>query len=85
MARAGLAAAILCLGELSAGKLVETPGSYTLAHEIFTQMHYGVGNDLAALSLLLLVAVTAGAVILAGLNALLHRRLGRWAGEQRLH
>jgi iron(III) transport system permease protein len=81
-ARAGLAVAILCLGELSAGKLVETPGSYTLAHEIFTQMHYGVGNDLSALCLLLLIAVAVGAGVLMGLNALLRRRLARWTEEQ---
>ena len=33
------------LGELGAGKLVATPGSQTFAHEVFTQMHYGVTND----------------------------------------
>jgi iron(III) transport system permease protein len=63
--RAGLAVAILSLGELSAGKLVETPGSQTFAHEVFTQMHYGVTNDLAALCLLLLREVAVGGVLLA--------------------
>jgi ABC-type Fe3+ transport system permease subunit len=80
-ARAGLAAAILCLGELSASKLVETPGSYTFAHEIFTQMHYGVGNNLAALCLLLLIAVTVAACGLMGLNRIVGRRLRHWTGS----
>jgi ABC-type Fe3+ transport system permease subunit len=57
---ASLAVAVLALGELSASKLVETPGSQTFAHEVFTQMHYGVTNDLAALCLWLLLTVTAG-------------------------
>lgn len=52
--RVMVAVAILSLGELSAGKLVETPGSQTFAHEVFAQMHYGVSSDLAALCLLLL-------------------------------
>jgi iron(III) transport system permease protein len=59
---AGLAVAVLALGELSASKLVETPGSQTFAHEVFTQMHYGVTNDLAALCLWLLLAVTGGSI-----------------------
>jgi iron(III) transport system permease protein len=63
--RAGLVVAVLSLGELSAGKLVETPGSQTFAHEVFTQMHYGVTNDLAAFCLILLGAVTFGGVLVA--------------------
>jgi iron(III) transport system permease protein len=63
--RGGLVVAVLALGELSAGKLVETPGSQTFAHEVFTQMHYGVTNDLAALCLILLGAVTLGGVLVA--------------------
>lgn len=62
---AGLVVAVLALGELSAGKLVETPGSQTFAHEVFTQMHYGVTNDLAAFCLVLLAAVTLGGVLVA--------------------
>lgn len=65
--RAGLAVAVLSLGELSASKLVETPGAQTFAHEVFTQMHYGVTNDLAALGLVLLAAVLAGATLVAAL------------------
>jgi iron(III) transport system permease protein len=63
--RAGLAVAVLALGELSASKLVETPGSQTFAHEVFTQMHFGVTEDLAALCLWLLIAVLAGAIAVA--------------------
>jgi iron(III) transport system permease protein len=56
--KAVLAVAVLALGELSASKLVATPGGGTFAHEVFTRMHYGVGNQLAAMCLLLL-AMTA--------------------------
>jgi ABC-type Fe3+ transport system permease subunit len=54
---AGLAVAALALGEISASKLVETPGSESFAHVIFDRMHYGVTNDVAALCLVLLAAV----------------------------
>jgi iron(III) transport system permease protein len=78
--RAGLVVAVLALGELSAGKLVETPGSQTFAHEVFTQMHYGVTNDLAAFCLILLVAVTLGGalVALAGLVVRRPAALEKW-------
>ena len=68
---AGLAVGVLCLGELSAGKLVETPGAPTFAHEVFTQMHYGVTNDLAALNLVLLGAVAGGGIVVATAGKLL--------------
>jgi len=66
--RAALAVGVLSLGELAAGKLVETPGSQTFAHEVFNQMHYGVTNHLAGLCLvlLLLVGLGGGAVALVG-------------------
>ncbi len=57
-----VAVAVLSLGELGAGKLVETPGPRIFAHEIFEQMHYGVTNDLAALCLVLLALVALGGV-----------------------
>jgi iron(III) transport system permease protein len=57
-----VAVAVLSLGELGAGKLVETPGPRIFAHEIFEQMHYGVTNDLAALCLVLLGLVALGGV-----------------------
>lgn len=59
--RAALAVGVLSLGELGAGKLVETPGSQTFAHEVFNQMHYGVTNHLAGLCLVLLAMVVVGA------------------------
>jgi iron(III) transport system permease protein len=64
--RAGLAVAVLSLGELSAGKLVNTPGAETYATEVFSQMHYGVTNDLAARCLWLLAAVAVGGLLVAG-------------------
>src|SRR5262249_7997430 len=63
--RAGLAVTVLSLGELSAGKLVSTPGETTYAEDIFVQMHYGVTNHLAARCLWLLVAVTVGGTLTA--------------------
>jgi ABC-type Fe3+ transport system permease subunit len=65
LARATLIGAALCLGELSASKLVETPAGQTFAHEIFTQMHTGVSNHLAAMCLILLAFVAAIGVLLA--------------------
>jgi iron(III) transport system permease protein len=56
-----LAVAVLSLGELSAGKLVATPGMPGYATEIFTQMHYGVTNELAARCVLLLILVVIAA------------------------
>ena len=64
--RAGLAVGVLSLGELSAGKLVETPGSQTFAHKVFEQMHYGVTSELAALCLVLLATVVGSAMLLRG-------------------
>jgi iron(III) transport system permease protein len=55
-----LAVMVLSLGEISASRLVETPGWDTLVQVIFDRMHYGVGNDLAALCLLLLIVVLLG-------------------------
>lgn len=63
--RAALAVAVLSLGELGAGKLVETPGSETFAHELFSQMHYGTGSGVAALCLLLLIPVLCGGALIA--------------------
>ena len=54
---AALASATLAMGELSASKLAETPGSQSFAHAVFTQMHFGVTNDLAALCLVHLLAI----------------------------
>jgi iron(III) transport system permease protein len=67
-ATAALAAAVLSLGELSAGKLVSTPGLPSYAEVVFTQMHYGVTNDLAARCLLLLASVTLGGAAVAAVG-----------------
>ncbi|HEV8062342.1 MAG TPA: hypothetical protein VGP68_20860 [Gemmataceae bacterium] len=61
--QAVLGVAILALGELGASKILETPGSITFAHEVFTLMHYGLSNDLAAHCLLLLAAVSLGTLL----------------------
>jgi iron(III) transport system permease protein len=63
--RATVAVAVLALGELSASILVKTPGGATFAHEVFTRMHYGVANHLAALCLLLLAAALLPLLVLA--------------------
>jgi ABC-type spermidine/putrescine transport system permease subunit II len=64
---------VLSLGELGASKLVETPGSMTFAHMVFVMMHTGVGNDLAALCLLLLAAVAAAGTLVAASGWLVRR------------
>jgi iron(III) transport system permease protein len=62
---AAIGVSILALGELSASKLLETPGSITFAHEVFTLMHYGLSNDLAAHCLLLLIGVSLSTLVWA--------------------
>lgn len=62
--RAALAVAVLSLGELSAGKLVETPGGQTFAREVFAQLHYGVGGELSALCLVQLTMTVLPAWVL---------------------
>lgn len=62
---AALAAGVLSLGELAAGKVVSTPGAEGYAEALFAQMHYGVGPDLAARSLWLLLLAAAGAACVA--------------------
>jgi iron(III) transport system permease protein len=62
--RAALAVAILSLGELSAGKIVSTPGADSFAEVIWTQMHYGISADLAARCLVLLVVVLTASMVI---------------------
>ena len=57
LGRAALAVGVLALGESSASKIVATVGGQTLAHDVFTQMHYGVTPTLAAQCLLLFAIV----------------------------
>jgi iron(III) transport system permease protein len=59
LVRTMLAVAVLSLGELGASKLVSTPALPSYAGELFSQMHYGVTNDLAARCLLLVLIVAA--------------------------
>jgi iron(III) transport system permease protein len=59
------AAALLSLGELSAGKMVSTPGGATFAELVWGQLHYGVTADLAARCLLLAAVALAGGAALA--------------------
>jgi iron(III) transport system permease protein len=66
-----LAAAViaaLSLGEIGASKIVSTPGAQTFCELLFMQLHKGVDGDVAALSLLLLLAVSALAAIVAVLR-----------------
>ncbi len=63
--RAALGVAVLSLGEVSAGKLVSTPGAESFAEMVFTQMHYGVTAGLAAQCLLLLGVVMIGAMVVS--------------------
>jgi iron(III) transport system permease protein len=72
-----LVVTVLSLGELSASKLVETPGWDTLVHVIFDRMHWGVGNDLAALCLLLLIVVLVGGIAVAISGRLVIRMVKR--------
>ena len=46
---------IFCMGELSATLLVVPPGETTLSVRIYTVMHYGAGNLVACLCLMLIV------------------------------
>jgi iron(III) transport system permease protein len=62
----------LSLAEVSASKQVATPGGDTVILVIFDRMHYGVGNEVAGLCLLLLAMVA-----LAGLEVALRTLLCR--------
>jgi ABC-type Fe3+ transport system permease subunit len=61
----------LSLGELDAGKLVQTPGRQSFVQEFFNAMHYGPDATVAAMSLLH-IAATCG---VAGLLWITRRRL----------
>jgi len=69
-----LAAAALCLAEVGASTRVETPGWEPFTKLLFDRMHYGVDNNLAALSVLLLACISA-LMLVAGMGwALLRGR-----------
>lgn len=59
---------LLCLGEVSSSKVVSTAGLPGFAEMIFTQMHYGVTNALAAQCLLLLSVVLLGTILFRWLS-----------------
>jgi len=63
-----LAVAVLSLGEISASKMITTPGYVPLAHHIFQQLHAGLDGEVAALALTLMLPV-----LLGGLAATLWR------------
>ena len=67
--RAAVAVGVLSLGELSASKLVATPGERvfgaTFAHIVWGRMHYGVANHVAAMCLLLLGVTIVPTFLLA--------------------
>lgn len=64
-----LGIALLALGEISAGKLVTTPGYLPLSHHLFQQLHAGADSEVAALSLALLlptlISVAGAGIVLA--------------------
>jgi iron(III) transport system permease protein len=60
---------ILCIGELGSTLLVIPPGKGTAALKIYTLMHYGANQLVAALSLILVgitLAVSSGVILVAG-------------------
>jgi iron(III) transport system permease protein len=68
---------VLALGELSAGKMVEVPGRWTFAQELFQQMHYGTPATVAALCLMQLGLTVVIVALL--LHAALPRR--KWTTQ----
>ena len=54
----GLIAAF-ALGEVSASRLVATPGGQSFAHDVFARMHFGITPELAAMCLVLMLVVIA--------------------------
>ncbi len=69
----GFALGALSLGEVGATIRVETPGWQSFAKLIFDRLHYGVDNNVAALSLLMVMVVAA----LTWLGSLWWERLER--------
>jgi iron(III) transport system permease protein len=61
--RAVIAVAALALGEVSASKLVTTPGYETYILRLFAQMHYGTESTVAALCLVQIAVSTAFAAL----------------------
>jgi iron(III) transport system permease protein len=72
----GLAAGVLSLGEMSASKLITTPGFLPLSHLIFQQLHAGADAEVASLSLVLLLLVLLGGGVLLLWNPYRHLQRG---------
>jgi len=60
---ASLVVFVLSLAELGATIIVTPPGSSTLAIRIYNYLHYGAGDEVAALCLLLLMLALSGAAL----------------------
>lgn len=65
---------ILALGEADASVMVAPPGYTTLPVRIFTLMHYGPSELVAALSLLVCAGVVAGGVVAAAVYGIAQKR-----------
>jgi ABC-type Fe3+ transport system permease subunit len=59
-----LAMSALCLGEVAASLRVDTPGWESFTKLLFDRMHYGVDNNVAALSILMLSSLVVCAMII---------------------
>jgi iron(III) transport system permease protein len=59
--------AALSLGEMGAGKLIETPGVLTFTHLLFDRMHNGVDHEVASLCLVLLAETLVMVLMMAAL------------------
>ncbi|HUR53751.1 MAG TPA: hypothetical protein VMZ71_06450 [Gemmataceae bacterium] len=57
--RAAVVVAVLSLGEIVAGKLVQPPGRQSFVQELFNAMHYGADATVAAMCVLQLVVIVA--------------------------
>jgi ABC-type spermidine/putrescine transport system permease subunit II len=63
-----IAAGALCLAEVGATTRVETPGWESFTKLIFDRMHYGVDQNLAAVSVLMLASLLVLTAIVAAIG-----------------
>jgi iron(III) transport system permease protein len=70
-----LGIALLALGEISASKLITTPGYLPLSHHLFQQLHAGADSEVAALSLTLLMPLLISAAGVGIFLAINHRQI----------
>lgn len=74
-----LGVALLTLGEISASKLVTTPGFLPMSHHLFQQLHAGADTEVAALSIVLLLPALCTALgVTLGLGWSHWRKLRKW-------